>query len=637
MTARTPLVSLTALLALCPLALGGEAEEAERAKLAARGVFKLETVKGEPVVGIDRRGDAAVGDLFEIRRGDALIGYAEVPEIQDGWPRLKFLLGTGRHGDVLTRVSLPMPAVQLLADDLACQEAKELKALCGERLKPVRIAERMRAPMADEALVVLYHAGAPFMMGDPIVEPHARRGGVVVADMMAYSHLRGISADESFHQKPPVLRIIDTGKLTRGLHEEARIPWYGTREVVVTEEKPDKPKTKGKRKPKRKPKTSAPRRRKARRYVARFCQGTPINQEQKRLATDASTDNTTLILETVGAGSILALDLISLNGRGGIDPGAKNKWVLVARALGTGPQYSIFRPEKPEFADLAAELDTLVDNHEGKVAKTMEGGASGGDNLVYSLTLGAKGKPLVLLVGCLEGSDWLSACAALRVAEVLLDNDAGDYKIDWLLQRLRIKVVPCLNIEGYKNATTANANGVALDRNVPYHWDEFEDKKARGTAPFSEPETAILKRLVEDEKPVALLDIGVDSYDDGYCMIRARDADRPQRDLCRRVRDIVAARLRHRFVLGDKPLALKLYKGAQQPSLANWAGSKGILAASLRICGDGEDSLVNTDVAVEAALAFLTATALSREKPPPPPKPPAPKKRIIKRRTRTTK
>jgi hypothetical protein len=35
------------------------------------------------------------------------------------------------------------------------------------------------------------------------------------------------------------------------------------------------------------------------------------------------------------------------------------------------------------------------------------------------------------------------------------------------------------------------------------------------------------------------------------------------------------------------------------------------MAASLRICGDGEDSLINTDVAIETLLASLYITALS--------------------------
>ena len=118
----------------------------------------------------------------------------------------------------------------------------------------------------------------------------------------------------------------------------------------------------------------------------------------------------------------------------------------------------------------------------------------------------------------------------------------------------------------------------------------------------------------------ALLEVGVDDYETGYRMIRARDAERRERDLSRTIRTVLDARLLHRHVLGEQPLQVKLLKGAARPSVANWAGTKGMLAASLGICGDGEDSLINTDVAIEATLAFLYTTALSRQ---PPPKPPA--------------
>ena len=612
------------------------AEDAKRAELAAKGSFKIEKVKGDLVVDIAKRGDAVVGDCFEVKRGDKLIGYAEVTEIASHWPKLSFFLGTGAAGDELARVSLPMRGVQLLTDEPDCREARELKALCGDKLKIVKIGERMRAPFANEALVVLYHAGAPFMMGDPIVEPHARKGGVVVADMLAYSHLRGIPADESLFEQPPSLRIIDVGKLTAGLAEESRVPWYGTRQVMVTTPPPTREKGKGKKpkKDERKGKRQTTTRRKRLRYVTRFAPGTPNKDEQKRLATDESTQNTTMILEEIGGG-MLAIDLICLNGRAGIDPGSKNKWVFAARALGTGPRYSVFRPTKPTFDDLTAEISSLVENSNERATKTMEGGASGDDNLVHSFTIGAKGKPLVVVVGCLDGTGWISAVSVVRLAEALLANDAGDYKIDWLLKRLRIKFIPCLNIPGYKANTAANANKVAIDRNFATHWDEFDDKAARGKEPFSEPEAGMLKRIVEEEKPIALLEIAVDDYEGGYRMVRARDAGAPQRGLFRIIRTILNARLRHRFVLGDKPLLVRLLKGAARPSLVNWAGSKGVLAATLKVCGDGEDSLVNTDVAVEGGLAFLHATALSRQKPPPAPAPP--EKPTTKRRIRRPK
>ena len=72
------------------------------------------------------------------------------------------------------------------------------------------------------------------------------------------------------------------------------------------------------------------------------------------------------------------------------------------------------------------------------------------------------------------------------------------------------------------------------------------------------------------------------------------------------------AKIRRRYIVdGDKPLQLRLTRAGGLASAVNWAGSKGVLAATLCICGDGEDSLTNTDVAVETAITFLTNLAMS--------------------------
>ena len=71
-----------------------------------------------------------------------------------------------------------------------------------------------------------------------------------------------------------------------------------------------------------------------------------------------------------------------------------------------------------------------------------------------------------------------------------------------------------------------------------------------------------------------------------------------------------AERITVYVVDGDKPVQLRATRAGSVPSAVNWAGSKGVIAATLRICGDGEDSLTNTDVAVETALTFLANTTL---------------------------
>ena len=544
-----------------------------------RSRFKIAQQKDGPVVGIKLKGDAAPGDCFEAWRGNRLVGYVEVTEMAGPWPKIAALLGEPRVGDDLVPLPLPMLPVELLTDEPEGQEAKEIKALCGEKLTIEKFGETMKIPAQDnEGLIVLIHGGVPFMMGDPIVQPYARRGGTVIADTLAYSHLQGNVADEASFKEPPTLRIIAEGGLTSGFPPESRIPWYGTR---------------------------------GKKFVARYFPGLPERDTSvKLIATDGSTNNSAMLDADLG-GHMFVMDLITPNGRAGRDPGAKNKLIFVARALGTGPRYARYMPSRPEFDDLMGWFDTLAESHKGQLVKTFEAGGDRKESYIYSFNIGAKEKPLVVFAGCIQGTDWLGAAALLRLAELLLDNPDRDPKIDQVLERFRIRILPVVNVMGYRNKTVATETGCELDRNFPYHWEEFANAKARGREPFAEAGSATVRRAVEEEKAVAFLEIGVDPYDAGYRIVRARDATEPQQALLRGFHTVLNARLLHRFVVGDQPLQLRLTRDAQKPSAVNWAGSKGALAASLRICGDGEDSITNNDVAVEACLHFLYAAALA--------------------------
>ncbi|MFW6163173.1 MAG: hypothetical protein ACODAJ_10430, partial [Planctomycetota bacterium] len=108
-------------------ALAADAEDAERKALAAKGQFKIIQHHDQLVVDIAMKGDAAVGDVFDVRRGDQLIGFARVSEMMGYWPKLEFLLGRGAEDDLLTRLALPVPKVEVLTDDLEAREARELK------------------------------------------------------------------------------------------------------------------------------------------------------------------------------------------------------------------------------------------------------------------------------------------------------------------------------------------------------------------------------------------------------------------------------------------------------------------------------------------------------------------------------
>ncbi|HPD17290.1 MAG TPA: M14 family zinc carboxypeptidase [Planctomycetota bacterium] len=601
------------LLALAALAIGGAPGRGRAAEGAApdgpgaetpkpkgkgpsRETLKLRTLKdGIPIVGLRVKAEAAaehgvpVGTCLEVRRGNRLAGYAEIAKFEDNWPCLTFLLGSGRAEDDLLPVTAPVPYVQLLTDERDALEAKELKALLADRLVVAELSDRIALDPRCTARIVILHGGIFFMGGDPIAQPFAREGHLVIVDTLAYSHIKGEVADETKFKEPTTLRTVREEGFTIGFPPESRIPWYG---------------------------------KKGKGYVARYIAGIPqADQAEKLLATDASTKNSALLEVDLG-GRLAVMDLITPTGRAGRDPGAKNKLIFAARALGSGPRYARYLPSKPEYDDVLKWFDDLAEKHKDKLAKAFEGGAGKKEDFIYSYTLGAKDGPLIVLAGALRGTHWLGSAALLRLAEVLLDNPENDPKIDWLLERTRIRILPILNVHGYRHNQDPNENGVDLDRNFAYQWDEYADKKARGREAFCEEGSVVVRNTVEKEKAAAFLEISVDDYDAGYRFVRARDGSAAHQALLHGLVSVLNARLRYRFVVGDQMLQLRVTRDAERPSAANWAGSKGVLAASLRICGDGEDSITNQDVAVEACLLFAQAAALSLEKPEPPPEPP---------------
>lgn len=586
--------------------------------------------KGGTIADIRREKELDVGDCLEVRRENRLVGYVEVTGMDGPWPKLGALVGSPRVGDDLVPLSAAIPDVQLLTDQPNAIEAKELKALLGDKLFVDELGEKIVTRSQCTVRIIAMREGIHFMSGDQIAEPFAREGRTVILDTLAYSHARGTPADPVYSIEPPTIRIVREEALTAGIPSESRIPWYGTRDVGKetpkgpprTREKP-KPREKGK-DPKGKEKGKEPPAGTKGQYVARYWPELPqAGGSEKLIATDDSTKNCAILDIETGGGRMLVLDLISLNGRAGRDPGAKNKLLFVARAIGSGPRYARYIPSRPECDDLLAWFDGLAEKHKEKVAKKLEGGGGRKEEFIHSFTIGPKEGPAVLLVACMDGTDWPAAVALQRLAEVLLENPERDPKIDWLTERLRVKIIPVVNVPGYRANSALSENKAEIDRNFPYAWDAYPDKKARGREPFSEAGADAIRRCVEKDKPLAFLAIDVDGYDDGYRIVRAREATEDQQSLLRALRSIVNARLRYRFVVGDQPLQLSLKYDAERPSAANWLGTQGILAASLRICGDGEDILANNDVAIEGCLHFLYTVALSREKPEPPPEKPA--------------
>mgnify|MGYP001226903159 CR=1 FL=1 len=138
---------------------------------------------------------------------------------------------------------------------------------------------------------------------------------------------------------------------------------------------------------------------------------------------------------------------------------------------------------------------------------------SDNENHIYGLSLGDPNKPTIFLTQTHGLSEWRT-CYWIRGFAKELVNPSNPilekYMLD-LRQRFHFYVIPCLNVYGYINNTRWNANRVDLNRNFPPFWDDFvvEDPDnwgTKGSAPFSEVESQIIRDKVQELKPVMFLD-----------------------------------------------------------------------------------------------------------------------------------
>ncbi len=176
-----------------------------------------------------------------------------------------------------------------------------------------------------------------------------------------------------------------------------------------------------------------------------------------------------------------------------------------------------------DFKDLAAindYLDVLAGAHP-QLASTFEVGQSLEGRTVLGLRIandafGDPGcKPQVLFNACQHAREWIAPMVAAYTADQLLTQHGIDPDITALVDRAEIFIIPVVNADGYSYTWTTQrlwrknrrdngdgTFGVDLNRNWGYEWGHNNGSSGspgsttyRGTAPFSEPETQIIRDL----------------------------------------------------------------------------------------------------------------------------------------------
>lgn len=112
---------------------------------------------------------------------------------------------------------------------------------------------------------------------------------------------------------------------------------------------------------------------------------------------------------------------------------------------------------------------------------------------------GQAAAPTVLILGGVHGDEREGVEACLGLIQRWTENFPF---------RLRVTVVPALNVDGVLRATRVNARGVDLNRNMATNDWSPEIATPRyhpGSGPNSEPETVALANWIQECKPVFVL------------------------------------------------------------------------------------------------------------------------------------
>lgn len=420
------------------------------------------------------------------------------------------------------------------------------------------------------------------------VREFARSGGQVVSCLFEYAADRGwqFSKTHVGGRIEPSLRIDVECDITRGFALGDSLPWYGTV-------------------------SSAPDPLYDNQRVQRQIL-TPVEDEHTTVLARSNVNHgAVMIEERVGAGRILALDLMSPGRPWYNSHGSTNKWLFVGNFIGQSVRWGRHYPRRlsyDEFVELMAETARAGEG----LSLNPEGPCSDGREM-YTVRFGDPERPAIFLGAAVHGWEWENSYGLLRLAELLgagADLGLDPHALHWI-------IMPIQNPYGFDAFVRQNADGVDLNRNFDHGWAEYPmpqdvavpwDYNYKGTRAACARETRIIQGLVDAFRPIGLIDF----HTAHYVLMPAAGCDQ---ELVAAIHQDIRERLRDRF------LCQAPYNGAYQqvnmdrisdpvdaPYLICYAADRGCRAPILiEMSGNRDDVhglVMVTDTVVEICLAL---------------------------------
>jgi len=421
----------------------------------------------------------------------------------------------------------------------------------------------------------------------------AEEGGQVICCLYEYACHNGLHFSKTYIEGPerPMIRIKVKSDITRGFSPGNLIPWHGQVSHGI-ENSPNQ-------------------------FWQRQILDLREREDLRVIATSTVNGGAVIIEERVGRGRIIAIDLLSLPEPFFDSIGSTNKYLFVGNIIGGSVQYGKHFPKKLSYEEFMGEMERL--SGEVPSVRLIEEGEASDGNPILSLNVGEEGQPSFLFTGCIHGWEWEAPYGLLRLAE-LLGNDPS-------LEGLPpggyfVKIVPILNPYGYERNVRQNANGVDLNRNFDFGWEEYEsledvsvpwDFDYKGPSPASEPETRTIQGIFKRHSFVAT----VDFHTAHFAWEVAFPCDET---LVKGIHKEVKRRLKDRFICHqhgtsageyiqvnlDRVIELK----GPAPQLVSYSAMRGtrapILVELSGNCSDVHGLVMNAEVVVQVCMAAMT-------------------------------
>lgn len=426
------------------------------------------------------------------------------------------------------------------------------------------------------------------------LDAFARRGGTVIASLDDYAHARGLTPKQRTRTERPHLVTAAIHPLFTNCPVGTRIPWHNVhldRPIFAFR-------------------------------GFRYIEGFVADETHVVLARDDALSQPVAVEEQIGEGAIIAMDLLEPRQEAGGVDGSRNKWVLPGNILGGSVRYARWWECGVDYHLDYPNVLSWIAGLSDRLSHEVRGEASDGSP-IYMMRMGDEGKPAFMFVAALHGCEVMNPHGLLGLVWSLARLEKHDRRIQWLFDNFQLIVLPIMNPWGYRHSIQSSMTDCDLNRNFPSCWEEYEGdpgrwfsnytrEQFRGPAPFSEPETRVIRDICAAEQIIGLIDYHQHQWAAGHRYMFPSDSKHPLAAQVRFGYHLARERLRDRFLRdSDNQLDFRLSEGVtRKPFLRRWAEEQGIAAITQETVGLFEDSFSNGEVVAEVALAFVQSVGL---------------------------